>query len=131
MNKASARQAAKELKRARKALLAARTLLEHELFEDCISRSYYAVLHAAKAALTITGVTARSHHGVRSMFGLHIVKTGKLEKVWAEILTAQQEDREIGDYEIGIEIEKDRASTRVDDAERFVQRIERFIQEME
>lgn len=80
MNKAAARQAAKELKRAGKALMAARALLEHELFEDCISRSYYAVLHAAKAALTITGVTARSHHGVRSMFGLHIVKTGKLEK---------------------------------------------------
>jgi uncharacterized protein (UPF0332 family) len=41
----------KELTRAGKALLAAKTLLENQLYEDCVSRAYYAVLHAAKAAL--------------------------------------------------------------------------------
>jgi len=38
----------KELIRAKKALLAAKTLLENQLYKDCVSRSYYAVLHAAK-----------------------------------------------------------------------------------
>jgi len=46
----------KELNRAGKALLAAKTLLENQLYEDCVSRAYYAVLHAAKAALVTTGV---------------------------------------------------------------------------
>jgi hypothetical protein len=124
----SVEQAKKEMTRANKALLAARTLLENQLYEDCVSRSYYAVLHAAKAALIKVGVEAESHQAVRRMFGLHLVKTEQIEKHFAEILTAQQEDREIGDYNIYLNIEKDRASKRVLDAEKFVQRIEKFLQ---
>lgn len=118
----------KELTRAKKALLAAKTLLENQLYEDCVSRAYYAVLHAAKAALATVGVKPESHHAVRRMFGLHLVKTGKLEKDFAKILTAEQEDREIGDYDIHIEIEKDTAAKRVRDAEKFVKRIEKYLQ---
>lgn len=118
----------KELNRAQKALLAAKTLLENQLYEDCVSRSYYAVLHAAKAALVKVGVEAESHQAVRRMFGLHLVKTEQIEKRFAEILTAQQEDREIGDYDIYLDIEQDRASKRVLDAEKFIQRIEKYLQ---
>ena len=121
-------QAKKELARAVKSLQAARMLLENQLYEDCVSRSYYAVLHAAKAALTKIGVEAESHQAVRRMFGLHLVKTEQIEKRFSEILTAQQEDREVGDYNIYLNIEQDRASKRVLDAERFVKRIEEFLQ---
>jgi len=109
MNEKIVTRAFKELKRAKKALLAAKILLEKDLLEDCVSRSYYAVLHAAKAALLLSDLEADTHYGVRSMFGLHLVKTGKIEKEFAKILTAEQEDREIGDYEIEIEIEEERA----------------------
>ena len=51
----------KELIRAKKALLAAKTLLENQLYEDCVSRSYYAVLHAAKAALATKDIEPVSH----------------------------------------------------------------------
>jgi len=118
----------KELNRAKKALLAAKTLLQNQLYEDCVSRAYYAVLHAAKAALVEIGVEPESHRAVRKMFGLHLVKTGKIEKDFASILTAQQEDREIGDYDIHIEIEQDTAEKRVLDAEDFILRIEKFLQ---
>ena len=118
----------KELTRAKKALLAAKTLLENQLYEDCVSRAYYAVLHAAKAALAMEGVEPQAHRAARRMFGLHLVKTGKIEKDFARILTAEQEDREIGDYDIHIEIEQDTALKRVLDAEKFVQRIEKYLQ---
>jgi len=95
----------KELTRAKKALSAAKTLLEYQLYEDCVSRAYYAVLHAAKAALAIEGIEAQSHLAVRRIFGLNLVKTGKIEKDFARILTKEKEDREIGDYDIHIEIE--------------------------
>ncbi|MHC4645656.1 MAG: HEPN domain-containing protein [Planctomycetota bacterium] len=113
----------KELTRARKALLAAKTLLENQLYEDCVSRAYYAVLHATKAALAIEGIEPDSHRAARRMFSLHLVKTGKIEKEFATILTAEQEDREIGDYDIHVEIEQDTALKRVFDAEKFVQRM--------
>lgn len=127
MNKRDYERATKELTRAKKALLAAKTLIEKDLFEDCVSRAYYAVLHAAKAALVLSEVEVDTHSGVRSMFGLHLVKTGKIEREFAKILTAEQEDREIGDYEIEIEIEIERARQRVNEAERFVQRIEQYL----
>jgi hypothetical protein len=120
-------QAKKELARATKSLQAARMLLKNQLYEDCVSRSYYAVLHAAKAALIKIGIEAKSHQAVKRMFGLHLVKTEQIEKHFAEILTAQQEDREIGDYNIYLNIEQDRASKRVFDAEKFIKRIEKFL----
>lgn len=121
-------QANKELARATKSLQAARMLLENQLYEDCVSRSYYAVLHGAKAALVKIGIETKSHQAVRRMFGLHLIKTGQIEKHFAEILIAQQEDREIGDYDIYLNIEQDRARKRVTDAERFVKRIEKYLQ---
>ena len=124
MNSAG-QKARRELDRARKALLAAKTLMENQLYEDCVSRSYYAVLHAAKAALATKDIEPVSHNAVKRMFGLHLIKTGEIEKDFAKILTAEQEDRAIGDYDIYIEINQDRALKRVTDAEKFVQRIEK------
>jgi len=59
MSKRIPEHALKELARAKKALFAAKTLIEKGLFEDCVSRAYYAVLHAAKAALFLVGVEFR------------------------------------------------------------------------
>ena len=117
-------QVLKELVRAKKSLSASKKLLEAELLEDSISRSYYAVLHAAKAILISEGIEVNSHNAVVKMFGLHIVKTGKMDKEFAKILIAEQEDREISDYDIDIEIEKDRAVQRTEEAEKFVKCVE-------
>ncbi len=68
------------------------------------------------------------NNAVKRMFGLHLIKTGEIEKDFAKILTAEQEDRAIGDYNIYIEIEQDRALKRVRDAEKFVERIEKYLQ---
>lgn len=118
----------KELLRTKKALSAAKALLEFQLYEDCVSRAYYAVLHAAKAALTLEGINAQSHVAVRRRFGLNLVKTGKIEKDFAQILTKEKEDRDLGDYNIHIVIDRDTAEKRVLDAENFIQRIEKFLQ---
>ena len=129
MNDTNRQQADLELARARKALLAASVLYEHKLYEDCVSRAYYAVLHAARAALATCSVFPKSHTGTKRLFGLHLVKEGLLEKHYAVILTAEQEDREMGDYGIGIEFSADRAQARLEEAQDFVHHIERFVGE--
>jgi hypothetical protein len=121
------RKVRRQMVRADKALRAARTLLENRLYEDSVSRAYYAVLHAAKAALVTLRIEPESHRAVRQMFGLHFIKPKKIEKDFAAILAAEQEDRQISDYNIDIEIERDRALKRVKDAERFIQRIEKYL----
>ncbi len=78
--------------------------------------------------MVIEGIEAQSHVAVRRMFGLNLVKTGKIEKDFAQILTKEKEDRDLSDYNIHIEIERDTAEKRVSDAEKFIKRIEKFLQ---
>jgi uncharacterized protein (UPF0332 family) len=81
-----------------------------------------------RAALSKVGIEPDSHRAVRTMFSLHMVKTGKIEKEFAAILTAEYEDREMGDYDIDIDIESERAEKRVNDAEEFITRIQHFLE---
>ena len=48
-----------EWRRAQKALQAAELLQQHGLVEDAISRAYYAIMHAAKAALLVHTVAEK------------------------------------------------------------------------
>ena len=116
-----------EITRADSALAASKVLLEKELLDDAVSRAYYASLHAAKAALLSKGIETSSHRGVLSMFGLHLVKSGDIEIEYAKMLAVEKEDREIGDYDITVEISEERAEERVEEAEKFVERIKRFL----
>src|SRR5262245_1523714 len=68
-----------EWSRARETLRAAETLTREHCYADAISRAYYAILHAAKAALHIHDVSVASHAAVRRMFGLHLVRSGQIE----------------------------------------------------
>ena len=54
-----------ELARAQRALRVAQILHASDLFEDAVSRSYDAVMHAAKAALLVQDAMAESHAAVR------------------------------------------------------------------
>lgn len=53
-----------ELSRPDRSLQAARSLLDQNFLEDSLSRAYYAILHAARAACLLKGF--RSHHIDRS-----------------------------------------------------------------
>jgi uncharacterized protein (UPF0332 family) len=75
-----------EFSRALKSLQAAKILIAEDLIEDAISRSYYAVMHAARAALLFHDVIAESHTALRRLFGLELIKPERLEKEWAAIL---------------------------------------------
>ena len=71
-----------EWKRATDGLGAAQSCRRDGFHADAVSRAYYAILHAAKAALQVHGVTAESHAAVKRLFGLHLVRTGEIEAEW-------------------------------------------------
>lgn len=75
-----------EFERAKGALQAARNLPEDRLYEDAVSRSYYAVMHAAKAALLVHDAIAESHAAVGRLFGSVLVRPGLIEAEWADVL---------------------------------------------
>ena len=60
---------------------------------------YYACYYAASALLVANKITTKSHDGVRQMFSLHFVKTGKLPKEYGRYYSSLFDKRITGDYE--------------------------------
>lgn len=88
-----------EWRLARNALRAAQLLAQHGIYADAVSRAYYAVLHAAKAALQTKDISAESHAAVRRLFGMHFIKTGEFEREWSSPLAEGLDDRLAADYD--------------------------------
>jgi uncharacterized protein (UPF0332 family) len=116
-----------ELHRADKSLPAAQSLLEDHFLEDALSRAYYAILHAARGALLAEGVNVSSHRAVRRLFGLHLIKPGKLAIRFAKILAEEQDDRFLADYDAWFHAERERAEKRVSEAAEFLAAINVFL----
>lgn len=117
-----------EITRARQSLQAAELLCENALFSDSLSRSYYAILHAARAALLTQGVRVNSHEAVKRLFGMHLVKPGLLPVDLAVSIRQEQDDRFLADYDVTFEPGAEQTEERVNVARSFLQSIESFVQ---
>lgn len=116
-----------EWRRAVESLGAAEVLSRAGYARDSIGRSYYAVLHAAKSALFVHDVAISSHAAARSMFGLHLVRTGEIERKWAGDLAESMDDRLRADYGIQIRISSEDAEDEHDRAKAFLDRMRRYL----
>ena len=116
-----------EWNRAKESLRAAQVLQKEELFPDAVSRAYYAVMHAARAALLVHDTIAESHSAVRRLFGDVLVRPGLIEKTWARILSEEQDQRIEADYGRKVTWDADTAQSLVQDAEAFVQRMRGYL----
>jgi len=115
---------------AHESLEAARVLLENGFYRDAISRAYYAMFYAASALLRAKGVVTKSHRGVIAKFGLEFVNTGIVEKYYAKALSLAETSRERADYDPTYRPSEEEAESIVEDAERFIERIEKALEEL-
>jgi uncharacterized protein (UPF0332 family) len=116
-----------EWRRAQQAFRAAEVLISEDCYTDAVSRTYYAVLHAAKAALYAHGVTAETHGGIRGMFGLHLIKTGEIEKDFAVHLGQSFDNRFAADYDPEVAFSPKEARQEFRQTRQFLTRIRRFL----
>ena len=116
-----------EWRRSVRALAAARLLAREGYAEDAVSRTYYAILHAAKAALLAHDVTVDSHAALRRQFGQHLVRGGKIEREWSAQLRAGLKERLAADYDAVHVVAVEDARQEVERAEAFVARIRRYL----
>ncbi len=87
-----------EIEKGAEALRAARLCLDASLWNDAVSRAYYAAFHHITALLLSEGVEARTHGGVHDLLYLHFVKTGRFPAGEAKLFSALQKFREQADY---------------------------------
>ena len=116
-----------EWSRASEALRAAETLTRNRCYADGISRAYYAILHAAKAALQVHDVAAESHAGVRRMFGLHLIRPGEIEPEWSAYLVESLDDRLAADYDVETVFSAEDARSECRRSRQFLGRIRRYL----
>ena len=116
-----------EWSRAREALRAAETLTRDRCYADAISRAYYAVLHAAKAALHVRDVAAESHAAVRRMFGLHLIRSGEMEPKWSAYLVESLDDRLAADYDVETTFSREEARSECRRSREFHGRVRRYL----
>mgnify|MGYP001579871180 CR=1 FL=1 len=109
----------------------AKHLLEEGNFDGAVPPAYYAIFHAARAALISKGINPITHKGVKSMFALHFVKPGLVEKEYQKILADAKELREDSDYEEDVIIAQEKAEGIVVDAQKFIEKIEQVLDKIE
>ncbi len=118
------------IEKAESKLKSAKILLEKGIYDDAISRAYYCMYYAAKAILCLKEKYPRTHRGVVSQFGLEFVRAGTIEEYYAKAIITAQERRERADYDIYYAPTREEAESIVEDAERFLDRIKKAIDEL-
>jgi uncharacterized protein (UPF0332 family) len=108
------------LRMAREALNAARLLLDQDFLRDSVSRSYYAMFYASKAAVVSEGLEANRHSAVISAFGLRFVKSGRIPADLHRSLRTAFDERQLADYTIDWQVSREATNARWVEAERFV-----------
>lgn len=117
-----------EFEKAVKTLEAAKILSNSGFYEDSLSRCYYSVLHSAKAALLKVGIKANTHEAVKRLFGKEFVEKGIIGKEFAIIFREEQDDRLLADYDITFSAEKSQVEKRIEESERFLNRIKSLLE---
>jgi uncharacterized protein (UPF0332 family) len=88
-----------ELRQSERALKAAYALRDLGLYNDALSRLYYAVFHAMTALLLTEGVEPRRHRAIAGLLGTHILPTGALTAADISVLSRSYGQRDLADYE--------------------------------
>jgi uncharacterized protein (UPF0332 family) len=117
------------LDRAREDLLAAASNIQQGFYGVAISRAYYAMFYAANALLASKGLSRSKHSGVHSAFGEQFVKAGLLEPEYGRMLLNAFDSRLDADYEAHFTARREVAEAVLDNARKFVARMERYLQE--
>jgi len=112
-----------EWRRAAESLGAAESCRRDGYYADAISRTYYAILHAAKAALQLRDIAAESHAAVKRLFGLHLVQTGLVEAEWGAYIGIGLDARLTADYDAETSFSDADAQDECDRAKTFLKRI--------
>ena len=115
--------AAAEWRRSLQSLAAAQLCHGEGLYADAISRAYYAVMHAAKAALALYDIVPVTHDGVSNRFGEYIVVSGLVERRWGREIAPLAALRRTADYQVETRFGDTDARSAYHCAEAFVGRI--------
>lgn len=93
------------------------------------SRLYYAVFYSAKAALLSEGVEARTHRGTASQaYQVLFDQKELIEKEDAMVLQRLQERRDMADYELEVNFDRNEFKEDYEDSKDFVSKMKDIVE---
>ena len=95
--------------------------------EYVVGRAYYAMFHAAEAALAHLGLRYSKHSAVHAAFGKHLIKTGELPEHLHRWLLDAFDLRTGADYDIHFSIHSGAAREVLEQAEKFVAAVQAWL----
>ena len=111
------------IERAFRTLEEAQTNFDFGYYEVTANRLYYAAHYAVIALLIANQITARSHDGSISQFGLNFVKTGIFPKEMGKLINNLFNMRHTGDYSDRFYMQKDDVESYIEPTEDFVKQV--------
>jgi uncharacterized protein (UPF0332 family) len=109
------------LERANDCIKDAELLLAAHRPSATVGRSYYAMFHAATAALLGKDIKRHSHQGLISAFGQFLVKQGKVESRFHKYIAEAFDLRQESDYQPVAEVTEQQAGKVLERAKEFVE----------
>lgn len=97
------------------------------LYDDAVSRAYYAMFYAAKAALLSEGIDLRRHSSAVTKFRELFVATGRVDAEYLRYLGRAQSARERSDYAPFAPLEEEGAKEVMDAAESFIRKVKELL----
>jgi uncharacterized protein len=117
------------ISRAQEALDSARILLDNEKFNSTVSEAYYSMYYSARALLSFKDFHPKRHSGVLTLLGLEFVNKDYIEETYGRAFAKDMQLREKADYDVSFKASRKEAEGIIDDAERFLERIEKAIED--
>lgn len=87
------------IERAKETLLEADLLINGGCYNAAVNRLYYACYYAVIALLVKNRIAAQTHDGVKQMFGLHFIVSGRLDRKYSRFYSQLFNARMSGDYD--------------------------------
>ena len=119
------------INRAKETLVEANDLNKLGHFNTAVNRIYYACYYAVAALMIKKQLAAKTHEGVRQMFGLHYIKSGLISKEYGKYFTDLYDRRQTGDYDDFVVYNKETVEELYKPALDFIITIEKFIESEE
>lgn len=115
--------------KAKDCVKASKLLLEENMYADSANRSYYAIFHSMNALCALRSVGYKKHSGVLSDFNLNYIKENLIEVEYSKIAKNAFSIRTKSDYSDFYIVSKQEVTEQYKNAVKFVERIEKFINE--
>jgi uncharacterized protein (UPF0332 family) len=117
------------MENAHRMLAVAANNLDATFYGSAVNRAYYAVFYAANALLATRDISRSRHSGVLAAFRESFVHTGLIEAEYSRIYGQVMDDRHVSDYEIDLVFDAPVAMRDLQDARRFVTRVDQLLRQ--